>query len=74
MCLNFLYFLEKKLAITKRRNSVIFFIICKIFSHGIFYQKLKSASDTEFYYLYDAILEFTKFEFEILMKPENGLL
>jgi hypothetical protein len=40
-----------------------FFIICKIFHHGIFYQKLKSASDREFYSLYDAKHEFTKFEF-----------
>jgi hypothetical protein len=32
-------------------------------SAGISYQILKSASDREFYSLYDAIHEFTKFEF-----------
>jgi hypothetical protein len=37
--------------------------ICKIFCHGIFNQKLKSASDKEFCSLYDAIRQFTKFEF-----------
>ena len=60
------------MAVTKRRNSGPEFPeippeflkkICKIFRHGIFNQKLKSAPDREFYSLYDAIRHFTKFEF-----------
>jgi hypothetical protein len=43
-------------------RNLRYFLICKIFRHGIFSQKLKSASDREFYSLYDAIHEFTKFE------------
>jgi hypothetical protein len=39
------------------------FIVLKTFRHEIFYQKLNSASDREFYSLCDAIHEFTKFEF-----------
>jgi hypothetical protein len=39
---------------------------------NFFYQKLKSASDREFYSLYDAIHEFKKIR--ILMKPENRIL
>jgi hypothetical protein len=52
-----------------RRN--FFFIICKIFRYGIFYQKLKSASDREFY---SAIRCFTSiYKTRILMKPENRI-
>ena len=60
------------MAIPKRRNSgpefaeipaEFFFKICKIFRPGIFNRKLKSASGREFYSLYDAIHQFTKFEF-----------
>jgi hypothetical protein len=52
------------MAVTKRRNSwpelaefppEFVFIICKIFRHGIFNQKLKSLSDREFYSPCDAI-------------------
>jgi hypothetical protein len=56
----FLLFAWTSTAVTKRRNSGN---ICKILCHGIFNQKLKSASDIEFYSLYDAIHEFAKFEF-----------
>jgi hypothetical protein len=41
----------------------IFFIICKIFRHGIFYRKLKSASDREFYFLNDANVNLQKLVF-----------
>jgi hypothetical protein len=44
-------------------SAGIFFIICKIFRHGIFNQKLKSSSDREFYSLYDVLRQFTKFRF-----------
>jgi hypothetical protein len=43
-----------------RRN---FFFIFKLFRHRMFNQTLKSASDREFYSLYDAIRQFTKFGF-----------
>jgi hypothetical protein len=54
-------------AVPKRRNSGIsggiFFYNLQNIPPRNFYQKLKSASDREFYSLYDAIHEFTKFEF-----------
>jgi phosphatidylserine synthase len=59
--MNFQIFFE-----LSQKNGIpvrIFFLICKIFRLGIFNQKLKSASDREFYSLYDALRQFTKLGF-----------
>jgi hypothetical protein len=58
--------------VPKRRNSLpefacilpdFFKIICKIFRHGIFNQKLTNESGREFYSLYDLTRQFIKLEF-----------